>query len=412
MFFFHFFDQYPKTIDEVIHSLDNNSLREGDHVEFKAPRGRVNYEAIAPYLVRMANSGGGILVFGVTDFDQGIVKVTGISPKIEYELSEKLHYYLNQRTDGVNCRLEFGEYSGQKFAVVFVEPSVSGTAFIKSEKNPANRTYYYWRGDKDEAERVQYQRLFKYMTVDAFILSLENMSWRFWEPTRWKDKYERRFYCANYENIPNNDQIIRRVFATCLTKSKNSEAAWKVYVGNEGLQTHCVQLEIDVTEFRKQLESSGNLVIERTVKYYDEKDIMGLHMPSSNYHKEFFEQFDFSSFINLLSIKRNAYSYENEIRFFIVEPDIKERGRSNNPSSLNVSINWEKIIKSIRIDEHCSDAELIALRSICWRRDIDLIIKKRKLPKPAEETDGMRKVEATLFDIDNMPGAKRIKVLA
>lgn len=412
MFFFFDFDQYPKTIEEVIAGLNNNSLQEGKHVEFKAPRERVNYEAFIPFMVRMANSGGGILVLGVMEYPKDVVKVTGIPPRIESEIETKLSYYLEQRASGVKWRVDFGEYSGQRFAVVFIEPSIGGGAYIKSEKNPAVRTYYYWQSNKDQSERIQYQRLYKYMTVDAFILSLENQSWRFCEPTKWKDKFERRFYCADYNNIPNYKKIIRRVFATCLTKSKNSEAAWKVYVGNEGLQSHCVQLEIDVAEFRRQLESSGNIVIEKTVKYYEEKDILKLHKSSSNHHQEFFKQFDFDSFIKLLSIKRNAYSYENEIRFFIVEPEIKERGSSDKPTSLDIEIKWEKIIKSIRIDRNCSNAELIAMRYSCWHRNIDLSIKNRTLPMPAEDTEGMRKVEATLYDIDEMPGATQVKVMA
>ena len=153
---------YPTSLREVIDCLKNDSLQEGEHVEFKSPR-TVNYGTLFPIIVRLAIMGGGILVLGVTSPAYRFVRVTGIHPEIEKKLSEQFTYYVKSRSNDVSCRLEFGDYQGKRFAVVFVEPSFGGKIYVGSEKNPADRTYYYKRGDRVEIDRFQYQKLYKYM---------------------------------------------------------------------------------------------------------------------------------------------------------------------------------------------------------------------------------------------------------
>ena len=80
-------------------------------------------------------------------------------------------------------------------------------------------------------------------------------TWRFFEPNKWQDKYERRFYCADYQ-FPNAHEAAPKLFATCVTRERNSEASWKVYAGGTGLSQHCLQLELNLVEFRKQLQAS------------------------------------------------------------------------------------------------------------------------------------------------------------
>ena len=75
---------------------------------------------------------------------------------------------------------------------------------------------------------MRYTKVFKYMTLDVFLTSLYCGTWRFFEPSKWKDKFEQRFYCANYA-LPTAKGHTPQLFATCVTRGKNSEAAWKVY---------------------------------------------------------------------------------------------------------------------------------------------------------------------------------------
>ena len=46
---------------------------------------------------------------------------------------------------------------------------------------------------------------YKYMSLDSFIVSLVNHTWRFVEPKKWKDKYEGRFYNADYSKVLTGD---------------------------------------------------------------------------------------------------------------------------------------------------------------------------------------------------------------
>ena len=247
------------------------------------------------------------------------------------------------------------------------------------------------------------------MTVDAFITSLETESLRFWEPHRWPDKFESRFYRAIY-TIPYAPEDIQRVYATCMTNTMNSEAAWKVYVGKDGLKEHCIQIELNTNEYLNQLFASGYKIYDRKVTYMDEYHLLKIHLPGSPGYDSFFRDFSFNKFLNLLSLKRDAYKYENEIRFFAVNQKYVPCTPDEEATAADLHMEWSRVIKSIRIDKNCSDAELIALRYSCASKGIDLHIKDKILPGKVTLSPGALVVEAVLFNIDDMPGSPRITI--
>ena len=153
------------------------------------------------------------------------------------------------------------------------------------------------------------------MTMEAFVLSLLNNTWQFAEPTRWNDEYEGRFYRADYRalkvfNCP------PKLYATCITGEKASEAAWKVYAHGQGLGSKCVQIKINMGKLRNILsmeiiqkchgkEQIVNGVIYEGTVFYDlnDQEIDRLNSPSGAYYDTFFDKFDTQSFLKLLLIK-------------------------------------------------------------------------------------------------------------
>ncbi len=406
----------PLELEEIIEGIYDGNLRDGQFLEFKYFLGPINYEAIVKNLVGFANSGGGSIIIGASDnsFGKGM-NIIGFPVKEKEHFEAQIRKYIAQRVKNLDdLAFQTFRVRDKELAVVMVRPSKHGMAYVYSSSNPMMRTVFYRRGEKLEAERFQYQRVFKYMTIDAFIASLENDSWLFWEPSKWHDKYEQRFYCANYHNIVSRDFSPCRVYATCVTKEQNSEAAWKVYAGREGLQTHCVQIELNVGSLLAQFQSSEYLFFERRVIYENENYINELHKSDSKDHSYYFSDFSFRSFLDLLSLKREAYRYENEIRFFACEQEPqRDRNIGAKAKSAPIGMKWRDAIKSIRIDNSCTDSELIAFRYSCWNAGINPIFKgkNRNLPEKSHpDTSSLIEIETTLFDIDEMPGGARITI--
>lgn len=48
------------------------------------------------------------------------------------------------------------------------------------------------------------------------------------------------------------------------------------------------------------------------------KEINTLHLPKNPYYHEFFDDFDDMQYVKVMSLKRKAFSYENEYRIFII----------------------------------------------------------------------------------------------
>lgn len=400
---------YPKTIKEVVERIENGTLHEGERVGFLRRIG--DYNTLVRIMTSIANSGGGVIILGVLEDKNGVLTVWGLPTKTINDVKAGIKGAILDRIRNLdNWEVKHGTCLGHEIACVFVRPSSKGMTYLYSPSDHLNRSYLYRVDDAIFTDRAQYHKLYKYMTIDAFIAGLEGESWRFWEPNRWADNYEKRFYCANYHRITNDPEIVQRVYATCLTRTRNNEAAWKVYVGKEGLQAHCVQLEINTEVFLDKLLESGYRIFERRVKYLDEYQIQTLHKETSNRHVDYFGGFNFNMFLNLLALKRDAYGYENEVRFFALDQKPLPRSTGKKAECINIKMDWANVIRSIRIDSKCSDSELIAMRYSCASNGIDLQIKGKPLSGKVTLPLGSKPVEAVLFNIDDMPGSKSITI--
>ena len=230
---------------------------------------------------------------------------------------------------------------------------------------------------------------YKYMDLESALLCLKNKNIRFVEPTRWEDKYEGRFYKANYDNVSNNEHDSPLLYACCLTHKPNNEAAWKLYsYGKTGLGAHCVQFKINRLKFRSQLAKAsqvkaGYTVFEGKVSYYSQTIINGIHkknykskskglVENKNYHL-FFDHFTLLHYLNLLLLKRDYFIHEHEVRFFIIPNDeSKPKGKVHQKDGIKtygdayyVDIDWFDIIEEIKIDSKCGDVEYDIFKDAC-----------------------------------------------
>lgn len=247
-----------------------------------------------------------------------------------------------------------------------------------------NNVYYFQITTKFNNERTT-SSFYKYLDLESAFLSLKNGNLKFVEPTRWEDKYEGRFYNADYKNVSANpDKDAPFLYACCVTNKPHNEAAWKVYTyGKTGMGNHCVQLKINREKFRLELAknvSGINTIMEGQVFYYSENLINEIHKKeirtkagkkrNINYDN-IFGHFDFVSYMNLLLLKRDFFFHESEVRLFIIPEKAPQKkaklSKGQYGTEIYVPITWANIIEEIRIDSRCSDLEYELFKEQCLK---------------------------------------------
>ena len=388
----------------------DGQLDDGRWVEFKlnVPN---SMDGIMPLIVAMANTNGGLIVFGIEIRTLSIVGLLGDISQLLLRIDTEI----KRLTIGIAYSKRVETIEGKRIIVVEINKSKSTSFFSRIETTPNRQIAYEFKEMANGVYRItnvngmRYTRVYKYMTLDAFMSSLYCRTWRFFEPSKWNDKFEQRFYCANY-TMPGAIGNTPQLFATCVTREINSEAAWKVYSQGQGLGARCVQLELDVVELRKQLRASGYQFEEKAIEYMSQNVILELHNRRKPYYDKYFSSFNLKKFLRLLTLKRDAYAYEQELRLFIIPHDGGKRNRGTKVQFKDVAIDWKDIIKRVRVDKKCSDAELVSIQRACFTVGINPVIKDYHFIGAMPVVAGLKDVEFERFDIDDMPGIKSITI--
>ena len=393
-----------KKIEEIEKGLQELTLRENEFIEFKT---RIPWDKklIAKQFVGIANNGGGYYIIGVKETEKGI-ELIGVKEKISFITSELISI-CNEYTTNVKCDVNVKNINNYPIIIAVITIS-EAIAYFKSEK-----PIVYLRDSSGRTSFSKYEKVYKYMSFESFILSLYGGNWMFCEPSKWNDNFESRFYCANFST----DKSLHapKLFATCVTRKQNNEAAWKVYAHGHGLGARCVQLELDVRKLRDELDKSKTQYefVEKRVNYAHENYILNLHDRKKPGYQNYFNPFSINAFINLLSLKRDAYEYEDEVRFFAIPREKTfDRNRRKKASVIKLPVLWKNVIRRVRIDKSCSEAEIISIRQACFYAGINPVFKNCLYSNPLSPDSSHIKIDFELFCIDDIPqSSARITIL-
>ena len=136
-----------------------------------------------------------------------------------------------------------------------------------------------------------------------------------------------------------------------------------------------------------------------------------MHKKKNPNYKKYFRAFTLDSFLKLLSIKRNAYTYEQELRLFVIPQNSSiARNRAKHAQFMDIQINWKDIITKVRIDKKCSDAELVSIQRACFSVGINPKISNYTFVGGMVPPLGLKDIDFVRFDIDDMPGTSVITI--
>lgn len=397
-----------QSIEEIKKGLEAKTLRENESIEFKASMHK-DTVSIAKHCVGIANSGGGYYIVGVTEIHDEL-QFSGVKKEDKFYAVELLEKMCYKYTINIKCKVDIEHVHNVDILVVAIS-CLGATAYFKDIKPIA-----YFRDSLGRLSSYRYRTIYKYMPFDIFISNLYKGVWFFSEPTKWNDKFESLFYCANFS--PDKSKQASKIYATCLTRKQNNEAAWKVYAHGPGLGAHCVQLELDVDCLREEFENSSSKYdfSERKVDYKSEYYIMNLHRKHDIEYQKYFNPFSLNTFISLLSLKRDAYEYEDEVRMFAIPKGAPlDRSIHDTGDSIPLPITWKKVIKHVRVDKACTEAEFISIQQACFHADINPVFKNSPYPNLFSElvsSSNYTNIEFELYNVNDIPkGTRRITIM-
>lgn len=156
---------------------------------------------------------------------------------------------------------------------------------------------------------------FKYMPYDRFVDNLEQNEFVFVSPFLWRDPFETLFYKSEKVTI---DDVTYDVRAACfvLNDFENEEGLWFFSpFGSEQHDNPTVRVSFDMVELLNQLDNYANKNdnIDFYLSIINYKDCKEIFNQSTNYSPS-----SIDDYISKLSLKRNAYKHEIELRLFAI----------------------------------------------------------------------------------------------
>lgn len=195
--------------------------------------------------------------------------------------------------------------------------------------------------------------LYKYIRYSYLESSINKSTITFVSPQLWEDPFERRFLLTDYSSLNFHQPELA---CLCLTSDdiNNEEAAWRLYAPHP--DEKLLRISIDTNYLLKQLDQfaiDNNCSVYLAAANYEfyRKEIENLHKEDpDDFHSQFFpkSKFNIACFLSLMSLKRKAFSYENEVRIFICNNN-EQSLFTNEDFLLNVSFDFSKGLKGITI---------------------------------------------------------------
>ena len=248
---------------------------------------------------------------------------------------------------------------------------------------PYKRTYarhWKYRNVNIIEPAIKKYFIYRYMPLSIFRKCVKSGEFRFKEPSEWPDRFESRFYTAEYTNPAKRMIKPQHVFAFCTTQERDCDPSWSQYASGEPT----IQIKINRQKWLNALnawaQTNHSTIYEGVVNYdLNESHISILHnsihklcngtvKPVAG-HQQIFGVFDLHSYFSLLLFKRKAYKYEQEVRYFVVP-----RINSQQKRYIDIKVFDFELIEEIRYSRAISKIHLYMLVCLMKKKGIGVNI--------------------------------------
>ena len=182
------------------HAIEYDArAKDGRPIEYKrmVPH---NLDDLIRIAIAMSNSVGGYIIFGIDDRTESII---GLEEDINKSV-QRIKNSIRLLSLNLDSEIKVKTIKHQKIIIWEIKKASSTAYFSRQETTPARQIAYEYVGHKkkqlvETKQEMRYTKVYKYMTLDTFLASIYSKNWRFFEPSKWNDKFEQRFYCAKYK---------------------------------------------------------------------------------------------------------------------------------------------------------------------------------------------------------------------
>ena len=160
----------------------------------------------------------------------------------------------------------------------------------------------------------------------------------FVNPGLWKDPFEKMYLDTDYSEL---GFVLPKIYCMCLTTTlQNEEAAWKVYSDKDEKTIRAKINTVTLFEILSDFALKNNYTIYFGNANYklSKFEIQDLHSIDSENYSAFFEPFSLEKYLEIMTLKRRAFKYENELRIFIVP----NKGNKYSENLLKIKIPTDK----------------------------------------------------------------------
>ena len=226
------------------------------------------------------------------------------------------------------------------------------------------------------------ESIYKYLPLKYLKADITKSRITFVSPNTWEDTFETRYYKLKHYNSK-LAFLEPTLFCMCLTSKQatNEDAFWRRYATqNDDL----IKVHYNIKELFRILEAFAtkhNAEIYAGEVIYTDKTSIELITPTKN--KIFFPKpFELKHYLSLMSLKRRAFRYENEVRIFVV---------FNKDNDLNDTIveyaDENKEIEKLLFVEYSNNDEINGCSHIGQVRVSPYPKSASKFPKPDKDTE-------------------------
>lgn len=216
-------------------------------------------------------------------------------------------------------------------------------------------------------------KVFRYLRFSRVQEMFKKHEITFVSPSQWEDPYEKRYYKVK---VNDGKESVPNIACLCVTTSasENASAFWN---WGKNSDEPWLRLAINLYELLNTLDSFASKhkarIYVSSAKYdYNENEIKNIHK-DKNFKASTLERY----YIKLMSLKRQAYRFENELRIFVVwDEDSK---------------NFDSLKKE---EKYVEDKVL----KISYKKSMKQLIEKITLdPRSAEFVDAKKKFDADVI---------------